>query len=306
MSRATHSSIRSVDRLAVAVDQAVGEVVLDRLPQLGVAVGRELAQPHPVPLADAAQLVDREHLVLVLGQLDRELPALRLEDDAEDLDALLVAGGDELAVVDEPVEPGPGVDRPERLLLEVGQGRASRRPSTPRPARWRGSRRGRRPSAAAAAAGSGGSSAGGGTRRRSRHRDAWAAFRRLEGRVRRATSGLSVRSAMTSPSLHALGVAAPDRVLVLDRDDAVVARPRGARRQDAAPVDLAEARDPVAPPAADPRLPAVDHLAEDAVPVAGRRVAPRRPWPARAAPGRRGASRAATGSMPSHTRCEGS
>ena len=33
----------------------------------------------------------------------------------------LVALGDELAVVDEAVEPGAGVDRPEGLLLEVGQ-----------------------------------------------------------------------------------------------------------------------------------------------------------------------------------------
>ena len=40
-------------RLTVAVDQAVGEVVLHRLPELRVAVGRELAQTHPVAMAHA-------------------------------------------------------------------------------------------------------------------------------------------------------------------------------------------------------------------------------------------------------------
>ncbi|GAA3143595.1 hypothetical protein [Nonomuraea salmonea] len=110
------------DRLAVGVDQPAGEVVLDRLPQLRVAVGAELAQPHPAAPARAAQLVDGEDGVLLLGQLDGELPALSLEDDAEHLDAPLVAGGDELAVVDEAVEARAGVDRAERLLFEVGQG----------------------------------------------------------------------------------------------------------------------------------------------------------------------------------------
>ena len=109
------------DLLAVTVDQAAGEVVLERLPELGVAVLRELAQTHPVAMADAAHLVEREHLVLGVVELDRVLPALRLEDDAEHLDPVLVALGDELTVVDEAVDPRAGVDRAERLLLQIRQ-----------------------------------------------------------------------------------------------------------------------------------------------------------------------------------------
>ena len=75
------------DRLAVAVDQPAGKVVLERRPELRVAVLRELAQPEPVALSGAARLVERQDAVFGLVQLDRELPALDLEDDAEDLDA---------------------------------------------------------------------------------------------------------------------------------------------------------------------------------------------------------------------------
>src|SRR5512144_1985907 len=74
------------DHLALGVHEAVGEVVLERLPQLRVRVLRELPKPEPTLLPDTTVLVHREHLALVLAQLDGELPALDLEDDAEDLD----------------------------------------------------------------------------------------------------------------------------------------------------------------------------------------------------------------------------
>jgi hypothetical protein len=96
--------------------------VLERLPQLGVGVLGELPQPEPAALADAAELVHGENLALVLVQLGGELPALHLEDDAKDLDAPLLAVLDELRVVQEPVEPVPGVDLAPGLFLEVGQG----------------------------------------------------------------------------------------------------------------------------------------------------------------------------------------
>ena len=109
-------------RLAGAVGQPAREVGLEGRPQVRVAVRAELAQPEPVAVAHAAQLVQGQDLGLVVVQLDRELPALRLEDDAHHLDAPGLAGGDELGVVDEAVEPGPRLHGPERLLLEVGQG----------------------------------------------------------------------------------------------------------------------------------------------------------------------------------------
>jgi hypothetical protein len=109
------------DLLAVAVDQAVRKVVLERLPELRIAVLHELVEAHPVAVALAAELVEREHPVLGLVELDGELPPLRLEDDAEDLDPVLLALADELAVVDEAVEAGPGADVAERLLLQVRQ-----------------------------------------------------------------------------------------------------------------------------------------------------------------------------------------
>src|SRR3954451_20563351 len=71
-------------------------------------------------------------------------------------------------------------------------------------------------------------------------------------------------------AVDAFGVTAPHRVLVLDGDDPVVP---GLEElvDDPGPVDLAEAGDAVAPPAAHPGL-LVEDLAEDAVPVAGRGV----------------------------------
>jgi hypothetical protein len=71
------------DHLTVAVDQPVGEVVLERLPHLRVGVLGELAETEPALLAHASGLVHRQDAVLVLGELDRELPALDLEDDPD-------------------------------------------------------------------------------------------------------------------------------------------------------------------------------------------------------------------------------
>src|SRR5215472_17199425 len=107
--------------LSVAVDQPVGEVVLERAPELGVAVLGELAQAKPRPLALAAELVQGEDLVLCLVQFGRELPALDFEDDPEDLDSALLAVLDELRVVDESVHAEAGIDFLPRLLLKVGE-----------------------------------------------------------------------------------------------------------------------------------------------------------------------------------------
>src|SRR5260221_13256922 len=66
-------------------------------------------------------------------------------------------------------------------------------------------------------------------------------------------------------------VAAPDRVLVLDRQDAgESALVQGV--DDAAPVDVPESGHAVAPPALVPRVFAAERLAEEAVPVPGPRV----------------------------------
>src|SRR5262245_31714102 len=110
------------DLLPVAVHQPVREVLLERLPDLRVAVLGELAQSEPAALADTADSVHRQDLRLVLVELDRELPALHFEDAAEDLDAALLAVLDELRVVDESIEAEPLVDLAPRLLFEVGQG----------------------------------------------------------------------------------------------------------------------------------------------------------------------------------------
>jgi hypothetical protein len=119
------------DLLPIAVHESVREVVLERLPDLGIGVLRELPQPEKPALADAAELVHRQDLGLVVVQLDRELPALDLEDAAEHLDAALLAALDELRVVHEPVEAEPGVDLAPGLLLEVRErdrSAAERRP----------------------------------------------------------------------------------------------------------------------------------------------------------------------------------
>jgi hypothetical protein len=67
--------------------------------------------------------------------------------------------------------------------------------------------------------------------------------------------------------VHPLDVAGPHGILVLHRDDTVIAASLQGRHHPA-PVDLSQARDAVPPPAAAPRLP-VDQLAEHAVLVAG-------------------------------------
>ena len=125
-------------------------------------------------MAHTPQLVQRQDGGLVVVQLDRELPALGLEHDAEHLDAACLGGGDELGVVDEPVKAGAGLHRTERLLLQVGQGQGAPAQAA-HTSRWHGSPPGRPPSAAGAAAGWGGSSAGGETTRRSRRHGVCAA-----------------------------------------------------------------------------------------------------------------------------------
>ncbi len=109
------------DLLAVAVDQPAREIILERAPELRVTVLGELAQAEPCLLALAAQLVQRQDLVLRLVQLGWEFPPLDLEDDTEDLDAPVLAVLDELRVIDEPVHAEAGIDLLERLLLEIGQ-----------------------------------------------------------------------------------------------------------------------------------------------------------------------------------------
>jgi hypothetical protein len=109
------------DLFAVAVHQTSREVFLQRRPQLWVAVLRELSQPHPNFLSRAAQLVQRQHTVFRLGELGRELPALHLKDDTEDLDAVLLALLDEFAVVDEPIEAEARVDLAKRLPFQIRQ-----------------------------------------------------------------------------------------------------------------------------------------------------------------------------------------
>jgi hypothetical protein len=95
--------------------------VLERLPDLRVGVLRELPQAEEPGLADAAELVHRQDLGLVVVQLDGELPPLHLEDAAEYLDPALLAALDELGVVEEAVEPRPRIDVAPGLLLEVRQ-----------------------------------------------------------------------------------------------------------------------------------------------------------------------------------------
>ena len=77
---------------------------------------------------------------------------------------------------------------------------------------------------------------------------------------------------MASPCADLVGIAAPDGILVLDGHEpfeSPVAEPL----DDPSPVDLAEAGDPVPPPAAVPRVGrSVDGPPEVAVPVARRRV----------------------------------
>ena len=106
--------------------------------------------------------------------------------------------------------------------------------------------------------------------------------------------------------LDQLGRAAPDRVLVLDRQHAV--EPALVERVDvAAEVDLAEAGDAVAPPAHVPRVVLARRgAAEEPVAVALARGTSRRPWRARARRGRRRAAAPRPGRCPSQSRCDGS
>ncbi len=107
------------DLLAVAVVETLREVVLQWLPQLRIPVLGELAQPDPVLFSDSAQLVHGEDLVLLLVELNGELPTLNLEDDAENLDALLLTRGNELGIIHEPVEPEARVDLVPGLVFEI-------------------------------------------------------------------------------------------------------------------------------------------------------------------------------------------
>src|SRR5688572_563829 len=74
--------------LALAVDQTHGKILLERRPELRIAILRELTQPHPSPLASAPQFVEGEDLAFVFIQFGLDFPALHLEDDTKHFDAL--------------------------------------------------------------------------------------------------------------------------------------------------------------------------------------------------------------------------
>ena len=95
------------DLLAVAVDQAGGEIAREALPQLRITVLGEFPEPELGRLAGAAQFVEGEDLAFVVVQFDAEFPSLGLEDDAEDVDAPFAALGDEFPVRQGSVEPIP-------------------------------------------------------------------------------------------------------------------------------------------------------------------------------------------------------
>jgi hypothetical protein len=112
------------DLLAVGVQHRVGEPLGPGRPQLGVAVLPELPHPEPAAPPGPAGLVQGQDPRLVVVELDRVLPGV-LEDDPEDLDAPAAALGDELGVVDEPVDPVARRDLPEGLLLQIGKGQVA-------------------------------------------------------------------------------------------------------------------------------------------------------------------------------------
>src|SRR5688572_26989032 len=106
---------------ALAVDQTLGKILLERRPELRITILRELTQPHPSPLASAPQFVEGEDLAFVFIQFGLDFPALHLEDDTKHFDALPLALLDEFTVIDEAIEAKARVDRREGFLLEVRQ-----------------------------------------------------------------------------------------------------------------------------------------------------------------------------------------